>query len=260
MLHLTSTEILIFSAVFGLLMGSFLSMLTWRLPRIMDLDGTEQFKKISVSRSACPSCQTSLTWKQLFPLFSWLISKGKCQHCQTKISARYPLIELTTAIFTVVSISLYGLTIEGYLAVLFSYFIITISVIDLEHHLILDNLSLPLLWIGLLINTQSIYTTPSSAIFGAVLGYMILWSIFQLFKMITGKEGMGFGDFKFLAALGAWFGADAIAQIILIASVSSVLVAVLLLAIKSKSIQSQIPFGPYLALGGVFTLVMGNLI
>lgn len=253
-------EFLILAAIFGLLIGSFISMLSWRLPRLMDLDPKEQLKQISVSRSACPNCKKALTWKQLFPLFSWLISKGRCQNCNIKISVRYPLIEFTTMTLTLTIYLIFGLSTTAAIALLFTYFLITISIIDIEHHLILDKLSLPLMWLGLLFSLFGTFTTPGDAILGAAAGYMLLWTIFQSFKLVTGKEGMGFGDFKLLAALGAWFGITAIPQIILIASVASIVIAIILATVRIKSINAELPFGPYLAIAGMITLVLGQLI
>lgn len=233
-------------------------MLTWRLPRILHLEGDEQLKQISLSRSACPKCKTPLPWYRLFPLISWLASKGKCHGCGDPISARYPLIEFSSMLLTAGMIYVFGNTVDALLAILFSWFLLTITVIDIEHQLILDKLSLPLMWLGLMINTQSFYTTPIDAIWGAILGYMILWVLFQSFKLFTGKEGMGFGDFKFLAALGAWFGAMAIPQIILIASISSVVIGLALALLRLRPMDQPVPFGPYLALGGWITLVFGT--
>lgn len=250
------TESLLLSILVGLIAGSFISMLTWRLPRMMELAAEQQLKNISFSRSQCVECQQPLSWKQLIPVFSWIFYKGRCGHCDHKISWRYPLIELSTALLTILCVWQFGLTLEGLFAVGFSWFLMTILVIDIEHQLILDKLSLPLLWIGLLINTQSFYVSPQQAILGAVLGYMILWSIFQAFKLVTGKEGMGFGDFKLLAALGAWFGAFAIPQIILVASISSLLFALVLTMLKIRQLNEPIPFGPYLALGGFSVLFL----
>jgi len=145
----------------------------------------------------------------------------------------------------------------GYMALAFTLILITICVIDFEHQLILDNLSLPLLWLGLLVNTQSVFTTPTEAIWGAAIGYMILWLVFHAFKLITGKEGMGYGDFKLLAALGAWFGFVALPQIILIAALASILVAVIGIVLKKRSASSPMAFGPFLALGGWVVLFLG---
>ena len=257
---LSSSEILILSAIFGLLVGSFISMLSWRLPRLMEEEAEEQLKQVSVSRSTCPNCQKELTWKQLFPLFSWLFAKGRCKHCHTKISARYPLIEFITMVLTIYVYATFGLSMAGLMAIVFTYFIITISVIDIEHQLILDKLSLPLMWLGLLASITGEFTTPTQAILGAVTGYMILWLIYYAFKLTTGKEGMGFGDFKLLAALGAWFGISALPQIILIASIASIVITIVLGLLKIKAMNSAQPFGPFLAIAGIVTLVLGILI
>ncbi len=260
MTTLSPTTLILLAGLFGLLFGSFISMLSWRLPRLMECSFSEQLKQISISRSACPACHKPLNWIQLFPVFSWLASKGKCKHCQAKISARYPLIEITTALLTSLIVWQFGLTTEGILAIIFTYILITLSIIDIEHHLILDNLTLPLLWLGLIANSQLIFTTPENAIYGAVLGYLILWIVFQSFKALTGKEGMGYGDFKLLAALGAWFGVEAIPQIILIASLASIVWTILWALLKGKSLRVEIPFGPYLALGGMVSLIAGQVI
>lgn len=245
--------------LFGLLLGSFISMLTWRLPRMMEWEGEAQLKHISFSRSACPQCNTQLTWKELIPIFSWLFYRGRCQHCQHPISVRYPLIEISTMLLTWFVATHFGLDTKGWLALLFTWIIITITVIDIEHQLILDILSLPLLWLGLIINTQSYFAPPVDAIWGAVAGYGLLWGLFYLFKFLTGKEGMGFGDFKLLAALGAWFGINAIPQIILIASFSSLVVALSLNLFRKRNLQEPVAFGPFLAIGGLCTLLWGDV-
>lgn len=253
-----STNELLLITGFGLLMGSFISMLSWRLPRMMEWPGEAQLKHLSFSRSHCPKCDTPLHWKQLFPVISWLMSLGRCRHCQEPISVRYPLIELTTMLLTGLVAYHFGLDTKGWLALVFTWILITITVIDIEHQLILDILSLPLLWLGLLINSQSLFTTPTEAIWGAAIGYMLLWTLFYAFKFFTGKEGMGFGDFKLLAALGAWFGIASLAQIILIASLSSLVIVILLTLMKKQKLNEAVAFGPFLALGGLFTLLLGS--
>lgn len=257
MTSISLTQLLIFSAVVGLVIGSFISMLSWRLPRVAELEGDEQLKSISLGGSKCPQCDEVLPWYRLIPLFSWLASGGKCHNCRSKISARYPLIEAATAIGTTLVIWQFGLTPAGYAALAFTWILITISVIDIEHQLILDNLSLPLLWIGLALNTQSVFTTPVEAIWGAIFGYLLLWIVFHSFKLLTGKEGMGYGDFKLLAALGAWFGFIALPQIILIAAVSSIVIGLLGVALKLRTMQTPLAFGPFLAIGGWATLFVG---
>lgn len=255
--QLSLTQLLLLGGLIGLIIGSFISMLTWRMPRILMMEHEEQLKAITFGGSKCPNCETSLPWYRLIPVLSWLLSKGKCHHCKTSISPRYPMIELTTAAATILIVWMYGLTPVGFFALLFTWLLITISVIDIEHQLILDSLSLPLLWLGLMLNTQSMFTTPTDAIWGAILGYMLLWLLFHGFRLITGKEGMGYGDFKLLAALGAWFGVMAIPQIILIASVSSLVIGLGGVLLKVRSIDSPLAFGPFLAIGGWATLVIG---
>lgn len=255
--QLSLTQLLLFSGLIGLVIGSFISMLSWRMPRILMMDDETQLKSMAFGRSKCPNCDTKLPWYRLFPIISWLSSKGKCHHCKVTISPRYPMIELATATATALITWLYGPTPIGFSALLFTWILITISVIDIEHQLILDNLSLPLLWLGLMLNTQSMFTTPIDAIWGAIIGYMLLWTLFHSFRLITGKEGMGYGDFKLLAALGAWFGVMAIPQIILIASVTSLVVGLGGVLLKMRTYDNPLAFGPFLAIGGWVTLVAG---
>lgn len=250
---------LIITALVGLILGSFISMLSWRLPRIMELSGRQQLQAISLGGSKCPHCQTQLPWYRLIPVISWLISRGKCHACQTRISARYPIIELFSATLTLGAIWLFGLELKGVLFALFALWLLTISIIDLEHKLILDNLSLPLLWLGLILNAFGTITSPEQAILGAATGYFSLWLIYQIHHLITGKHGMGYGDFKLTAALGAWLGLAALPQIIVIAAMASLVVALVLLILKKQEWQNEMAFGPYLALGGLATLVISEL-
>ncbi|WP_319381701.1 A24 family peptidase [Thiomicrorhabdus sp.] len=251
---------LIFSALIGLLIGSFISMLSWRLPRILFAEETDQsltLKSIFVGRSACPQCQETLPWYRLIPIISYLASGGQCHHCQQKISLRYPLIEISSMLLTTATVWHFGMTQIALFSLIFVWILLTISIIDIEHYLILDILSLPLLWLGLLLNTFDFFTDPVFAIWGAVAGYLILWLLYHGFKLLTGKEGMGYGDFKLLAALGAWFGLAALPQIILIASISSLIIGLLSVWLQRKSIQHEIPFGPFLAIGGIAYLFFG---
>lgn len=257
MIDLSPLQLGIFSALIGLIVGSFISMLSWRLPRIMELDSHEQLKAISLGGSKCTQCDSTIPWYRLIPVFSWLASRGKCHNCETRISVRYPLIELATALTTMWITLQFGLTTEGFAALLFNWLLITICVIDIEHQLILDILSLPLLWLGLLFNTFQLFSTPTEAIWGAAIGYLLLWSVYHSFKLITGKEGMGYGDFKLFAALGAWFGFVALPQIILIAALSSIAIAVIGAVSRQHKLQNPMAFGPFLALGGWFTLLFG---
>lgn len=285
--ELNLPQIIIIGSLFGLIIGSFISMLSWRLPRLLMAQYTHDIaqetgssvsenspagnesstidynpeqsilSQLSIGGSKCPHCKTRLKWYQLFPLFSWLFSRGKCLHCKHPISTRYPLIELFTAVSTVVILWQFELSPIGIAALIFNYTLITISVIDFEHHLILDVINYPFLWLGLLINTQGWFASLEEAVWGAAIGYLLLWLVFHGFKFITGKEGMGFGDFKMLAALGAWFGALALAQIILIAAVASILAGVIGTLLKRHSYEQPLAFGPFLAIGGWCTLFFG---
>lgn len=243
----------------GLLLGSFISMLSWRLPRIMELDGRAQLKAISLGGSKCPHCESQIPWTRLIPLFSWLASKGRCHACQTPISIRYPLTEATSALLVFLSFYLFGNTLETWLIAGFALWLLTLSIIDIEHKLILDSLSLPLLWLGLLVNSFGIFTQPQDAILGAAVGYLSLWVIYQVHFQLTKREGMGYGDFKLTAALGAWLGLIALPQIILIAAVSSLVIALIFFLLKKQHWQQQMAFGPFLALGGFSSLVLNQL-
>lgn len=282
LLPLTSLQLIILGIVMGLIIGSFIGMLSWRLPRyffsqwqndvaqefyankpIESPQLTEATPKPEIltgleanSRSECPSCHTPLNWKQLIPLFSWLMQKGKCRHCGDAISVRYPLIEFSTALMTAATLYFFGLSWLGIIAILFTWTLIFITVVDFEHHLILDLVSLPLIWAGLLLNSFSVFTSPSDAIYGAVFGYLILWTIFHVFRLVTGKEGMGYGDFKMLAAMGAWFGVYELANMVLIASLASLVFAVIFMILRRANLQQEMAFGPYLALAGWVTLIL----
>jgi len=258
MLELTQVEAVFAASFLGLIIGSFISMLTWRLPRMLYLDASSKAHSLTLTRSKCPHCENALAWYQLIPVFSWFLTKGKCLNCQTPISVRYPLIELSTMLITGGLVWYFGQTYSALIAIGFSWTLLTILIIDIEHQLILDSLSLPLMWVGLLINSQSYYVSAEQAILGAAIGYLLLWTLFHSFKLLTGKEGMGYGDFKLLAALGAWFGVMAIPQIILIASLSSLVIGGGLALFKVKKLEDPIPFGPFLAIGGWSSLLLGS--
>uniref|UniRef100_Q31FT7 Prepilin leader peptidase/N-methyltransferase n=1 Tax=Hydrogenovibrio crunogenus (strain DSM 25203 / XCL-2) TaxID=317025 RepID=Q31FT7_HYDCU len=258
MFELTQVEAVFAASLLGLIIGSFISMLTWRLPRMLYLDASAKAHSLTLTRSKCPLCKTPLSWYQLIPVFSWFLSKGKCLTCQNPISIRYPLIELSSMLITGSLVWYFGQTYSALVAIGFSWVLLTILIIDIEHQLILDSLSLPLMWAGLLINSQSYYVSPEQAILGAAIGYLLLWTLFHSFKLLTGKEGMGYGDFKLLAALGAWFGVMAIPQMILIASLSSLVIGGGLALLKIKKLDDPIPFGPFLAIGGWSSLLLGN--
>jgi leader peptidase (prepilin peptidase)/N-methyltransferase len=252
-------------ALLGLIVGSFITMLSWRLPRHLDSDTPELMRALVFDRSRCANCNAQLSAKQLIPLFSWLFSKGKASCCGSSISIRYFLTEIATALLSVFTVwhffnsstsSLFGLTLQGWAALGFVWTLITISIIDFEHYLIPDRLSLSLLWLGLLLNTSNYgFTSLSDAVWGAAIGYISLWLIFQGHRAITGKEGMGYGDFKLTAALGAWLGIQALIPIFIIAGSLAVIVMGSFILIKKHELANAFPFGPWLAGAGMLLLL-----
>lgn len=246
--------------IFGLLLGSFLNVVIYRLPLILE-DGWKREAKsilgqeideetppfsLAYPPSHCPVCKTPIKPWSNIPIISFLIQKGKCVQCHTPISWQYPLVELLTAILFLLVYLRFGWNWSALFGVAFVGLIIPMIFIDAKHQILPDTLTFSLLWLGLIANTHHTFTMLSDAVWGAILGYMVLWVIYQLFKMITGKEGMGFGDFKLLAALGAWFGVMALPVIALLASVTGLVFAILMKIGKSQ----PMPFGPYLAIAG----------
>ncbi|BBB25521.1 prepilin peptidase [Amphritea japonica] len=267
---------------FALLIGSFLNVVIHRLPLMMEHEwqlmaaeaannnttdtGTTEHPKepatvynLAQPASTCPTCGHLIHWYENIPLISYfLILGGKCSSCKTPISLRYPLIELITAAISAAIIYLYGFNLVAFSIVFFSWCLIALTAIDIDHQLLPDKITLPLLWIGLILNSFDYFTSLPSALWGAVLGYLSLWSVYWLFKLITGKEGMGYGDFKLLAALGAWAGADMLPLIILASSLIGAVVGGLMIAFSRHESQTPIPFGPYLAGAGWIALLWGH--
>ncbi len=215
---------------------------------------------IVFERSHCPKCKHQLSWYENIPLMSYLIQGGKCRHCRVKISWQYPVVEFVTGVLTVFAIWKFGATTQGFAAIGFTWALIAMSGIDLRTQLLPDQLTLPLLWAGLILSTQTVFVDASTAIIGAALGYLILWSVYWLFKLATGKDGMGFGDFKLLAALGAWCGYQGLIPILLLSSFVGAIVGSIYLAIAGKNRATPIPFGQWLALGGWIQLMFGQSI
>lgn len=274
MLELLAAEPALFvalAAVFGLLVGSFLNVVIHRLPIMLQRDWREQCAWVNgntpveevpynlvVPRSACPVCRHPIAWFENIPLLSWLFLHGRCSQCQTPISKRYPLVEaLTGALFGYAAwrwgAGLQTVLIWGLLASL-----VALSFIDLDTQLLPDNITLPLLWVGLLVNLNAVFCPLDEAVIGAIAGYLSLWSVYHLFKLLTGKEGMGFGDFKLLAALGAWLGWKMILPIVLAASFAGALVGIAMIAFAGRDRAKPMPFGPWLALGGLIALFWGD--
>lgn len=257
--------------VIGLLVGSFLNVVIFRTPKILEQNFKEECcdllevknepqDKISLAYppSKCGHCGTTIKPWHNIPVISYLLLKGKCSYCQAKIGIRYPLVEFATAVLSIITIHLLGFSTEGLLALLLLWFLISLTMIDIDTYLLPDHLTLSLLWLGLLINSVGIYTDLFSAIWGAAAGYLCLWSIFWLFKWLTGKEGMGYGDFKLLAALGAWMGWQFLPLIILLSSFVGAVIGIAGILILGRDKNIPIPFGPYLAIAGWIAFLWGD--
>ena len=260
---------------FGLSIGSFLNVVVHRLPimlkqewqsearllldvQVPDKQESKRYNLVT-PRSACPACGQPISAIHNIPLISYLLLKGRCASCQARIALRYPLLELVTGVATVTVISVLGPTMQGMLACLLTYSLIALSQIDFETKLLPDDITLPILWLGLIANMYDTFTDLQSAVIGAVLGYLALWTVYQGFRVITGKEGMGFGDFKLLALLGAWLGWQALTFIILMSSIIGTLVGVILILL-GRDRNDAIPFGPYLAGAGWISLLWGDIL
>jgi len=257
--------------LFGLLVGSFLNVVIFRLPKMMQQESDnyiahetgkelphQEAYNLTVPRSACPHCGHKITALENIPIISYLVIGGKCTSCKAPISIRYPLVELFTCLLSAGMIWHFGSGIAGLSAMFFAYFLIAMTLIDADTQLLPDDLTLPLLWLGLLVNLNGTFTSLSSAVIGAVAGYLSLWSIYWLFKLTTGKEGMGYGDFKLLAALGAWMGWSMLPVIILLSSVVGAVVGIALIIMSKMGKNTPLPFGPYLAGAGLIALFWGK--
>jgi len=257
--------------IVGLAIGSFLNVVIHRLPRMMEaewrtqcaeLDGKESpdtsAYNLFVPASHCPACKAPLRVRDNLPLISYLLLGGRCAACGARISIRYPIVEALTAAMSAWVAYHFGFGIPGLLALVFVWTLISLTFIDADTTLLPDSLTLPLLWLGLLANTVNTFAPLSDAVIGAVAGYLALWSIYWLFKLLTGKEGMGYGDFKLLAALGAWFGWKMLLPIVLLSSVVGAVVGVVLMLLARRGKDIPIPFGPYLAAAGFIALLYGR--
>ncbi|OYY48164.1 MAG: prepilin peptidase, partial [Methylophilales bacterium 28-44-11] len=239
------------SVVFGLLVGSFLNVVIHRMPIMMErewhancleLQGKDVPENVQYNlitpRSACPKCQHNITALENIPIISYLFLRGKCSSCKTPISVRYPIIEAVTGLLIGAVAIKFGYSSTTLFAWLFVFALITLTCIDFDTQLLPDDITLPLLWLGLLFNLNNGFVSLSSAVIGAMAGYLILWSIYWLFKWVTGKEGMGYGDFKLLAALGAWFGWQLLPAVILLSSVIGAVVGIAMIVFKNKDRQT----------------------
>lgn len=274
---LQSTPIFLISLVFvvGLLVGSFLNVVIYRLPVMMQRewkkecteylelepsgDDNEPFN-LTLPLSRCPGCNTAIKPYQNIPVISYLFLKGKCAQCKNPISLRYPLIEAFTGIVSAIVAWHFGYSIEMLFALLLTWSLVALSFIDIDHQLLPDSINFPLLWLGLFLSLFSIFTDSHSSIIGALAGYLSLWTVYQVFKLATGKEGMGFGDFKLLAVFGAWVGWQYLPLIILLSSLVGAVIGVSMIVFVKKDRNIPIPFGPYLAVAGWIALLWGDKI
>ena len=252
-------------------MGSLLNVVIHRLPKMMEarwrddcaeLDGREPEPRptynLFTPRSACPKCGTQITALQNIPVVSWLALRGKCAKCGTPISARYPAVEVLGAGFAVLMAWRFGYSDALPFALVYAWVLLALTFIDFDTQLLPDDLTLPLLWLGLIANAFGVFTDLRSAVMGAVGGYLILWSVYWSFRLIARKEGMGYGDFKLLAALGAWSGWQVLPVTIVVSAGLGAVIGSLALWLSRKGADTRIPFGPYLALGGIVGLVWGR--
>jgi len=261
------------AAVVGLCVGSFLNVVIHRLPKILDRGWQAQCAELrgedppvpprynlAVPRSACPACGHQITSMENIPVVSWLALRGKCSACAAPIAPRYPIVELLGGALAAAAIFKFGPTWQGLAACAFLWTLLALTGIDFDTQLLPDNLTLPLLWGGLIANLFGLFVPLADAVIGAIAGYMALWTIFWLFKIIRGKEGMGYGDFKLLAALGAWLGWKMLPLIVLGSSVVGAAIGIALVAFKGRDHNVPLAFGPYLAIAGAVALFFGPTI
>ncbi len=263
-----------FVAFVGLSVGSFLNVVIYRFPVMLENDwksqcrelleiketGTEPAVTLSKPASTCPHCGHKIRAWENIPLLSYIFLKGKCSDCHAHISIQYPLIELLTGVLSLAVAFKFGISWQTLFALILTWSLVAMSVIDIHKQILPDDITLPVLWLGLLLSIFNIYIDPVNSIIGAITGYMILWSVYQLFKLITGKEGMGYGDFKLLALFGAWFGWTFIPLIIILSSASGAVIGIAMMLFNKHERSTPIPFGPYLAIAGWIAMMWGEQI
>ena len=260
-------------AILGLVVGSFLNVVIYRLPKMMEAQWQRHYAefggeppaesdKLSLAfpGSRCPHCNAEIKPTQNIPVLSYLALGGKCAACKAPISVRYPIVEAITAFLWVLCGLQFGVSNALASAMFLTAILVVLTAIDLDHQLLPDSLTLPLVWIGLLLNIDNTFVSLESAVLGAVFGYLCLWSVFWLFKIVTGKEGMGHGDFKLLAALGAWFGLAALPTIVLLSSVVGAVLGVALIVTGKQDRETPMPFGPFLAGAGLIHLFYPSIL
>lgn len=266
------TLVLAFAGLLGLVVGSFLNVVISRLPQMLETEWrtnavdilglpapskTSRFNLVAPS-SNCPKCHAQIQPLQNIPVVSFILQRGRCVVCKAQISLHYPLVEIAAAIVAMVCAWRFGPTIACAFALVLSWALLALAVIDWRAQLLPDNITLPLLWLGLLAATMNTYVTPISAIIGAISGYLVLWLIFHVFKLLTGKHGMGHGDFKLLAVLGAWLGWQQLPVILLVASATGAITGIFLISSGKLQRSSPMPFGPFLAAAGWLSLIAGD--
>jgi leader peptidase (prepilin peptidase)/N-methyltransferase len=262
--------------VFSLIIGSFLNVVIYRLPKMLEQGWYQECREflsdelkdspakeitpLTLSRpdSTCPHCQHKIRYYENIPVLSWLFLKGKCSQCKNAIAIRYPLVEISTALLSLVIAQHFGVSMLTCYALILTWALIALTMIDFDHMLLPDQIVLPLLWLGLWVNLTNSIVPLEDAVIGAIAGYSSLYLIFWLFKLATGKEGMGFGDFKLFALFGAWLGWQLLPLLILMASVVGAIIGISLMLFKDHQKSQAIPFGPYLAIAGWITLLWGN--
>lgn len=258
-------------AIIGLIVGSFLNVVIYRLPVMMQRSWESQCQELLELEpsprerfdlikpdSRCPHCGSKIGPLENIPLISYMLQRGRCKHCHEPISPRYPVIEVFTAVLSAVTAWHFGFGPAALFAVLLTWALIAMSFIDIDHQLLPDDITLPFLWLGMALSLFGIFTDMQSAIIGAMAGYLSLWLVYQLFKLATGKEGMGYGDFKLFALLGAWLGWQSLPLVLLLSSLVGAVLGISLILFRGRDRQLPIPFGPYLAAAGWIALLWGN--
>lgn len=274
MLELLSQQPWLFIAItslFGLLVGSFLNVVIYRLPIILEREdrqlcaellgrecGQQAEFTLSKPRSRCPHCNHLIGALENIPVISYVLQGGRCKHCGAGISPQYPLIEITSAILSALVAWHFGFGWQAGAALLLTWCLITLSMIDFHHMILPDKITLPLVWFGLFLALFPIFTDLSSSVMGALAGYLSLWSVYHLFRLVTGKEGMGYGDFKLLAGLGAWMGWQMLLPIVLLSSLVGAVIGIALMLLQGRDHQIPMPFGPFLAAAGWLCLLWGE--
>ena len=259
--------------LFSLCIGSFLNVVIYRTPKMMEQEWRTDCQlflhpeqpiidetRITLSKpnSTCPKCQNPIHWYQNIPVISWIVLRGKCGNCKNPISIRYPFIEVLTAVCSLVVVAVFGPSIQMLFGLILTYVLIALTFIDFDTQLLPDRYTLPLAALGLGINSYAIYTTPTMSIWGYIIGFLCLWIVYYLFKIITGKEGMGYGDFKLLAALGAWMGPLLLPLIVLLSSLVGAVIGIILLKVRKEN--QPFAFGPYIAIAGWIAFLWGEQI